>query len=90
MSMIRFCKVAILPVASLLVVAPAKAGPIVGFSPYAPPTVRVHCFGEYDGFWHWNICASAQFPCHWPRIGWRRPEFFMPHNCLPPDERRAF
>jgi hypothetical protein len=81
-------------VASLLLLAftpaaPATAGRID--TEARPQPFVLYCFNRYTGaFLHLGMCLDYQFPCPPPRkLGWRHPDYFMPHFCSPEDERHA-
>ena len=81
-------------VASLLLLAFTPAAPATAgrFDAEARPQPFIlYCFNRYTGaFLYWGMCAGYEFPCPPPRkIGWRHPNYFMPHYCSPEDERRA-
>jgi hypothetical protein len=90
MSMIRrFGAVASLLLLAFAPAAPATAGRIDAEA--RPQPFVLYCFNRHTGaFLYWGMCAGYQFPCPPPRkLGWRHPNYFMPHYCSPEDERRA-
>ncbi len=81
----RFCTACLL----LLAVAPASAGRI-GEDERPKPFI-LYCFNRYTGaILYLGMCADYEFSCRPHRkVGWRHPDYFMPHYCSPDDERRA-
>jgi hypothetical protein len=78
--------------ASLLLSALAPAATEAAEAPPRnAPLGILYCFNRYTSeFLNWGMCADYQFPCRPHRITWRHPNYFMPHDCSPEDERHAF
>ena len=90
MSMIRrFCTAASLSLLAFSPVTPANAGRIDAEE--RPKPFVLYCFDRHTGaFLYWGMCADYEFPCRSRRkIGWRHPDYFMPHYCTPEDSRHA-
>ena len=74
----------------LLVLAPA-APEAAEAAPRNAPLGILYCFNRYTREFCTGGCAlDYQFPCRPHRITWRHPNYFMPHDCSPEDERHAF